>query len=113
MMTWLEKLKPGDKVIVTRNHRQDTVETVKSIGKKLISLENLDVRFRLIGGSSAGKEVFYSYQLRPATEEALKKLEQQKLKLELVEKLEKVNFSKLPLEVLTQISKLVEGENNA
>ena len=108
---WLEDLKPGDKVIVTRKHRQDTVETVKSIGKKLISLENFDVRFRVNGGRDVRKDVFYSYQLLPASKEALEKLEQQKLRLELVEKLGKVNFSKLSLEVLTQIVEIIEGSN--
>ncbi len=108
---WPEDLKPGDKVIVTRKHRQDTVETVKSIGKKLISLENFDVRFRVNGGSGVRKDVFYSYQLLPATKESLEKLEQQKLRLELVEKLGKVNFSKLSLEVLTQIVEIIEGSN--
>lgn len=115
-MGWLEELKPGDKVLV-RNRCQphDRIETVKNIGKRFISLEGWEnqTRFRVNGGRSIKGDPLGAYWLYPATKEALEKLEQQKLKLELVRKLEKVNFGRLPLDTLKQISEIVEGGKNA
>lgn len=113
-MNWLEELKPGDKVIVKKNDRcyqQNRVETVKTVGKKFISLVNWEneTRFRVVDGSSVQGGMLDSYQLFPATKEALEKLEQQKQKLEAIKKLQEVNFRKLPLEKLKQLLKILEG----
>jgi hypothetical protein len=59
-------------------------------------------------GSSVRGGMLDSYELSPATEEYIKKIEQQKQKSKLVGKLEKFNFSKLPLEVLKQIIEIAE-----
>lgn len=113
-MSWLDELKPGDKVIVKKNDRcyqQNRVETVKTVGKKFISLVNWEneTRFRVEDGSSVQGGMLDSYQLFPATKEALEKLDQQKQKLELVRKLEKVNFNKLSLGALKQIFEIIDN----
>lgn len=107
-MNWLEELKPGDRVLV-RNRCQphDRIETIKTIGKKLISLEGWEgkTRFRVNGGRSVSGD---SYWLHPATEEAIKKIEEQKQKLEAIRKLQEFNFRKLSLDKLKQILEIVE-----
>lgn len=111
-MNWLEELKPGDRVLV-RNRCQphDRIETIKTIGKKLISLEGWEdkTRFRVDGGRSVSGDSYNCSWLHPATEEAIEKIEEQKQKLEAIKKLQEVNFGKLPLEKLKQILKILEG----
>lgn len=113
-MSWLENLKPGDKVIVRkcdRYYQIDEIKIIKTIGKTLISLEGWDgqTRFRVSDGYSVHGGTFDSYKLFPATEEHINKIEQQKQKLGLVRKIEKCDFSKLPLEALKQILEVVEN----
>jgi transcription-repair coupling factor (superfamily II helicase) len=117
MDNWLESLKPGDKVIVRkcdRCYQQPRIEVVKSVGKKFISLEGWEsvTRFRADSGFSVRGGMLDSYELFPVTEEYIKKIEQQKQKLELVRKLEKTDFGKLPIEVLKQITEIIEGNRN-
>lgn len=109
---WLEDLKPGDKVLVrNRCSSQDTIETVKSCGKKFISLEGWEdkTRFRVADGRGVKREYPNSRQLFPATKEALQELEDQKTKIQLARKLESTDFRKLPLSVLKQIVKALDG----
>lgn len=80
IMSWLESLKPGDKVIVRkcdRCYQPGRIEIIKSVGKRFISLEGWEgeTRFRVNDGHSVHGDVFESYQLFPATEEHIKKIE--------------------------------------
>lgn len=111
-MTWLEELKPGDQVLVSnRCYAYDKLETVKSVGKKFISLEGWEnkTRFRVDGGRGVSGDSYNCSWLHPATEEALNKIEEQKQKLEALGKIEKVNYRKLPLSKLKQILEIIES----
>lgn len=114
-MSWLESLKPGDKVIVKKNDRcyqQDSIETIKSIGKKFISLQDWEgeTRFRTEDGSSVHGGMLDSYQLYPLTKEASERIDIQRQRLECLRKIEKINFNKLPIEKLKQIIEVVEQQ---
>jgi hypothetical protein len=109
---WLEHLKPGDKVLVrSRYFSQDQIETVKSCGKKFISLEGWEdkTRFHVANGCGVKREYPNSYQLFPATKETLEEIENQKTKIQLARKLEATDFRKLPLGVLKQIAEVIDG----
>lgn len=107
---WLDDLKPGDKVLVrNRCYPEDIVETVKTKGKKFISLEGFPTRFRVEDGFGVKREYPNSYQLFPATKEALEEIENQKTKIQLARKLKATDFRKLRLDVLKQIVEIVEG----
>lgn len=109
---WLESLNPGDRVIVKqcdRYYQNDRIEVIKSVGKKFISLQDFSVRFRTEDGSSvSSRDLPFRYQLLEATDNAIAKIDRQRQKQELVEKLEKVNFGKLPLQALQQINQIIE-----
>ena len=107
-MKELEDLKVGDKVIVGGVYIHDKISQVERVTKKHIIVEGskYSKKFGWVSGLSS----YSSNHIRPATEEDIKRVEEETEKRNIVKYLTKTHFEKLSLTTLIAISDIIEME---
>ena len=106
-MKELEDLKVGDKVIVSGLYRYDRISQVERVTKKYIFVES--VKFSKAFGRLSWCRSSLAH-IKPATEEDIKRVEEETEKRNIVNYLTIANFEKLSYETLVAIRDIVEKE---
>ena len=107
-MSELENLKVGDKVIVGGVYIHNRISQVERVTKKYIVVEGnkFSKEFGWIDGCSS----YTSDHIRPASEEDIKRVEEETEKRNIVNYLTKIHFKELSYEALVAIRDIVEKE---
>lgn len=107
-MKELGDLKAGDKVIVGGAYSYCRISQVEKVTKKYIVVEGnkFSKEFGWIDGCSS----YTSDYIRPATEEDIKRVEEETEKRNIVNYLTKTHFEKLSFTTLVAIRDMVEKE---
>ena len=106
-MKELEDLKVGDKVIVSGLYRYDRISQVERVTKKYIFVES--VKFSKAFGRLSWCRSS-SAHIKPATEEDVRRIEEETEKRDIVNYLTIANFEKLSFTTLVAIRDIVEKE---
>ena len=106
-MKELENLKVGDKVIVSGLYRYERISQVERVTKKYIVVES--VKFSKAFGRLSWCRSSLAH-IKPATEEDIKRVEEETEKRNIVNYLTIANFEKLSYETLVAIRDIVEKE---
>ena len=106
-MKELENLKVGDKVIVSGLYRYERISQVERVTKKYIFVES--VKFSKAFGRLSWCRSSLA-NIKPATEEDIKRREEETEKRNIVNYLTIANFEKLSYETLVAIRDIVEKE---
>ena len=106
-MSELENLKVGDKVIVSGLYRYDRISQVERVTNKYIFVES--VKFSKAFGRLSWCRTS-SAHIKPATEEDIRRVEEETEKRNIVNYLTIANFEKLSYETLVAIRDIVEKE---
>ena len=106
-MKELENLKVGDKVIVSGLYRYERISQVERVTKKYIFVES--VKFSKAFGRLSWCRSSLAH-IKPATEEDIKRVEEETEKRNIVNYLTIANFEKLSYETLVAIRDIVEKE---
>ena len=107
-MSELENLKVGDKVIVGGVYIHNRISQVERVTKKYIIVES--VKYSKAFGWVAGCSSYSANHIRPATEEDIRRVEEETEKRNIVNYLTIANFEKLSYETLVAIRDIVEKE---
>ena len=107
-MKGLEDLKVGDKVMVVGAYIHNRISQVKKVTKKHIIVEGS--KYSKAFGYVVGYNNYSSNHIRPATEEDIKRVEEETEKRNIVKYLTKTHFEKLSLTTLVAISDIIEME---
>ena len=105
-MKELEDLKVGDKVIVSGLYRYDRISQVERVTKKYIIVES--VKYSKAFGWVAGCSSYSANHIRPASEEDIRRVEEETEKRNIVNYLTKIHFKELSYEALVAIRDIVE-----
>lgn len=106
-MKELEDLKVGDKVIVSGLYRYDRISQVERVTNKYIFVES--VKFSKAFGRLSWCRTS-SAHIKPATEEDIRRVEEETEKRNIVNYLTIANFEKVSYETLVAIRDIVEKE---
>ena len=106
-MKELEDLKVGDKVIVSGLYRYDKISQVERVTNKYIFVES--VKFSKAFGRLSWCRTSSVY-IKPATEEDIRRVEEETEKRNIVNYLTIANFEKLSFTTLVAIRDIVEKE---
>ena len=106
-MSELEDLKVGDKVIVSGLYRYDRISQVERVTKKYIFVES--VKFSKAFGRLSWCRSS-SAHIKPATEEDVRRIEEETEKRDIVNYLTIARFEKLSFTTLVAIRDIVEKE---
>lgn len=106
-MEELENLKVGDKVIVSGLYCHDRVIQVERVTNKYIFVES--VKFSKAFGRLSWCRTS-SAHIKPATEEDIRRVEEETEKRNIVNYLTKIHFKELSYETLVAIRNIVEKE---
>ena len=106
-MKELEDLKVGDKVIVSGLYRYDRISQVERVTKKYIFVES--VKFSKAFGRLSWCRSS-SAHIKPATEEDVRRIEEETEKRDIVNYLTIARFEKLSFTTLVAIRDIVEKE---
>ena len=106
-MKELEDLKKGDKVIVSGLYRYDMISQVERVTNKYIFVES--VKFSKAFGRLSWCRTS-SAHIKPATEEDIRRVEEETEKRNIVNYLTKIHFKELSYEALVAIRDIVEKE---
>lgn len=104
----LGDLKKGDKVIVGGAYINDRISQVEKVTKKHIIVEGL--KYNRTYGWVAGLSSSSSNHIKPATEEDIRRVEEETEKRNIVKYLTKIHFKELSYETLVAIRNIVEKE---
>ena len=107
-MKELEDLKVGDKVIVGGTFIYNRISQVEKVTKKHIIVEGS--KYSKAFGWVVGCSSYTSNHIRPATEEDIKRIEEETEKRKIVKYLTKIHFEELSYEALVAIRDIVEKE---
>ena len=107
-MSELENLKVGDKVIVGGVYIHNRISQVERVTKKYIIVES--VKYSKAFGWVAGCSSYSANHIKPATEEDIRRVEEETDKRNIVEYLTKIHFKKLSYKTLIAIRDIVEKE---
>lgn len=107
-MDGLENLKKGDKVIVGGAYINSRIRTVEKVTKRFIIVGG--AKYSRTFGREIGISGYSSNHIRPATEEDIKRVEEETEKRKTVRFLKDTKFEKLSLETLKSIRELVGKE---
>ena len=107
-MSELENLKVGDKVIVGGVYIHNRISQVERVTKKYIIVES--VKYSKAFGWVAGCSSYSANHIRPASEEDIRRVEEETEKRNIVKYLTKTHFEKLSLTTLIAISDIIEME---
>ena len=106
-MSELEDLKKGDKVIVSGLYRYDMISQVERVTNKYIFVES--VKFSKAFGRLSWCRTS-SVHIKPATEEDIRRVEEETEKRNIVNNLTKTHFEKFSFATLVAIRDIVEKE---
>ena len=106
-MKELEDLKVGDKVIVSGLYRYDRISQVERVTNKYIFVES--VKFSKAFGRLSWCRTS-SVHIKPATEEDIRRVEEETEKRNIVNYLTKIHFKELSYETLVAIRDIAEKE---
>lgn len=101
-------LKKGDKVIVGGAYINDRISQVEKVTKKHIIVEGL--KYNRTYGWVAGLSSSSSNHIKPATEEDIRRVEEETEKRNILNYLTKIHFKELSYEALVAIRDIVEKE---
>ena len=104
----LEDLKVGDKVIVDGVFIYNRIAQVEKVTKKHIIVES--TKYSKTFGWVVGCSSYTSNHIRPATEEDIRRVEEETEKRNIVNYLTKIHFKELSYETLVAIRDIVEKE---
>ena len=107
-MSELENLKVGDKVIVGGVYIHNRISQVERVTKKYIVVES--VKYNKTFGWVAGCSSYSANHIRPASEEDIRRVEEETEKRNIVNYLTKIHFKELSYEALVAIRDMVEKE---
>lgn len=107
-MNEFENLKVGDKVIVGGVYINRRICTVEKVTKRFIIVEG--TKYSRTYGWVSGCSGYASNHIRPATEEDIKRVEEETEKRQTVRFLKDAKFEKFSFETLKSICELVEKE---
>ena len=107
-MSELENLKVGDKVIVGGVYIHNRISQVERVTKKYIIVES--VKYSKTFGWVAGCSSYSANHIRPASEEDIRRVEEETEKRNIVKYLTKIHFEELSYETLVAIRDMVEKE---
>lgn len=107
-MSELKDLKVGDKVIVGGTFIYNRISQVEKVTKKHIIVEGS--KYSKAFGWVVGCSSYTSNHIRPATEEDIKRVEEETEKRKIVKYLKKIHFEELSYEALVAIRDIVEKE---
>ena len=107
-MSELENLKVGDKVIVGGVYIHNRISQVERVTKKYIVVES--VKYSKAYGWVAGSSSYSANHIRPASEEDIRRVEEETEKRGIVKWLGNTIFEKLSYETLVAIRDIVEKE---
>ena len=107
-MSKLEDLKVGDKVIVGGVYIHNRISQVERVTKKYIIVES--VKYSKAFGWVAGCSSYSANHIRHATEEDIRRVEEETEKRNIVNYLTKIHFKELSYEALVAIRDIVEKE---
>ena len=107
-MSELKDLKVGDKVIVGGTFIYNRISQVEKVTKKHIIVEGS--KYSKAFGWVVGCSSYTSNHIRPATEEDIKRVEEETEKRKIVKYLTKIHFEELSYEALVAIRDIVEKE---
>lgn len=109
-MDWIEKLKPGDPVIVVRSGMAagETVKRVKTVDKLHVTIDhgNYTERFKKHNGFATGEGWNKPY-IEEATPERIAEVRSENERLLTAGGLEKTNWRNQPLKVLKAVSAIL------
>ena len=107
-MSELENLKVGDKVIVGGVYIHNRISQVERVTKKYIIVEGS--KYSRVFGWVVGCSSYSSNHIRPASEEDIRRVEEETDKRNIVNYLTKIHFKELSYETLIAICDIVEKE---
>ena len=107
-MSELENLKVGDKVIVGGVYIHNRISQVERVTKKYIVVES--VKYSKAFGWVAGCSSYSANHIRPASEEDIRRVEEETEKRNIVNYLTKTHFEKVSFTTLVAIRDMVEKE---
>ena len=107
-MKELEDLKKGDKVIVSGAYIYNRISQVEKVTKKHIIVEGS--KYSKAFGWVVGLSSYSSNHIRPATEEDIRRVEEETEKRNIVNNLTKTHFEKFSFATLVAIRDIVEKE---
>ena len=107
-MKELEDLKVGDKVIVGGAFIYNRIAQVEKVTKKHIIVES--TKYSKTFGWVAGCSSYSANHIRPASEEDIRRVEEETEKRNIVKYLTKIHFEELSYETLVAIRDMVEKE---
>ena len=107
-MNKVEDLNVGDKVIVGGVYIHDRISQVERVTKKYIIVES--VKYSKAFGWVAGCSSYSANHIRPASEEDIRRVEEETEKRNIVNYLTKIHFKELSYEALVAIRDMVEKE---
>ena len=107
-MSELENLKVGDKVIVGGAYIYDRISQVEKVTKKHIIVEGS--KYSKAFGCVVGCSSYSSAHIKLATEEDIRRVEEETEKRKIVNYLTKIHFKELSYEALVAIRDIVEKE---
>ena len=107
-MNKVEDLNVGDKVIVGGVYIHDRISQVERVTKKYIIVES--VKYSKAFGWVAGCSSYSANHIRPASEEDIRRVEEETEKRNIVNYLTKIHFKELSYEALVAIRDIVEKE---
>ena len=107
-MSELENLKVGDKVIVGGVYIHNRISQVERVTKKYIIVES--VKYSKAFGWVAGCSSYSANHIRPASEEDIRRVEEETEKRNIVNNLTKTHFEKFSFATLVAIRDIVEKE---
>ena len=105
-MSELENLKVGDKVIVGGVYIHNRISQVERVTKKYIIVES--VKYSKAFGWVAGCSSYSANHIRPASEEDIRRVEEETEKRNIVNYLTKIHFKELSYETLVAIRDIIE-----
>ena len=107
-MSKLEDLKVGDKVIVGGVYIHNRISQVERVTKKYIVVES--VKYSKAFGWVAGCSSYSANHIRPASEEDIRRVEEETEKRNIVNNKKKNHFEKFSFATLVAIRDIVEKE---
>ena len=107
-MSELENLKVGDKVIVGGVYIHNRISQVERVTKKYIIVES--VKYSKAFGWVAGCSSYSANHIRPASEEDIRRVEEETEKRDIANYLGNTRFINLSYETLVAIRDMVEKE---
>lgn len=106
MKNFIDGLKPGDTVIVSKLNLSGVLKTVERITKTQVILSS-GSRFRKKDGFEVGGDIWNTYHLEEVTPEKVSKIHYNKEREQLSLKLKCLNWHSLELSTLREVAEII------